>query len=508
MPNIKEVTFYFANQTQDQNGNPVASEPPESHTLTWQQILDNAGFSLSTGESMFTELPNASNPNIIRLVNGFYFGTGKYGPILAIRYKYDDATEGWISTIKYKSANSLGLSMMTGSWIKGLSYQQIITHENWKGKPSIGLENDYVEVEMKRDVPDISLSLTPLTLSILKGESIAFKYSSVDYCEGDVTYTWNHNKEVIKELYHNSEQHNLQFTQAGVYTVELIANNTCGQQASKTATITVIAPEKAPCDIQLTPTNVTIRLGESATFNAIHPYTEVGVWSHDMSMEIVQKTNKLLQLKPQALGSYSVSYMVNECQTNALLYVLEPLPEKTWSNPEEPAPPTLPNTPPDTVGAVNPVVELMDASRPISPLYKYPHVMKRNSRYRGHRESEKVLQDHQEHIYDIRQIHSDLHSLNTLKDATIHSWFHGIESNSISMKQEGNGHMRIETKGNLEDMGVDTIRALDSDMIQLSGNNFEERIVGIDGIKRRMQELDERIAEAERRYREYENAYE
>lgn len=154
------------------------------------------------------------------------------------------------------------------------------------------------------------------------------------------------------------------------------------------------------------------------------------------------------------------------------------------------------------------IMNLADSSRPIPSLYKYPNGMKRNSRYRGQRESEKVLNDHQEQIFDIRQLHNDIGSLDIMKGTTIHSWFHGMENLSISMKLEENETNMAETVDIPEQTDVDSVRGFNNDVIQLGGNRFEDRIVGIYGIKRRMQELDERVAEAERRYREYENTYE
>lgn len=506
MPNITSVTFYFANPTLDINGNPVLTEPPESHTLTWQQVIDNVGFSLSTGESMFTELPDPAVPEAIRLVNGFYFGTGKYGSILAIQYHYDDGIDGWVSNYA-SSGNTINLNMIYGDWIKGLSYTQIKTNPHWIGQPYIGYENDWIEVRIERKLPPISLTLLPATQTVNKGDSITFNYSSIDSCTGDATYIWSYDTEAIQELSLSMDTHILQFKQAGTYTITLTAMNTCSQTQSITATITVQDIVNVPCDIQLTPSMITIHLGETATFDAIHPYVEIGTWTHDLTLTEITKSSKLLTVQPTQLGSYSIQYQVNSCLASSILYVLEASPIITV-DPIEPAPPDLPNTPPDTGEIVGLIIQLLDASIPISPLYKYPNIMKRNARYRGHRESEKVLQDHQEQIYDIRQIYKDLTSLEVMKDTTIDSWFNGVDNLSISMNAVENQSISVESQMNHTETDVDSIRALEDNMVQLNWNNFVEYIVGIYGIKRRMQELDERIAEAERRYRDYENAYE
>ncbi len=505
MPNIKEVTFYFATPLQDHNGEPVLSESPESHTLTWSQVQSNAGFSLSTGESMFTELPDQSNDHKLRIVNGFYFGSGRFGSLLAIQYHYDDGTEGWINKVHYKSENSQNIDMITGNWIQGLSYQEIINHPNWIGKPYIGFENDYIDVEIKMVLPDMFLSLEPQQKTVTKGDSITFSYSTIDYCEGEVAYEWIYDKNAIEELSLNQDVHILQFKRAGTYTVKVIATSNCGQETSKESIITVEEPENIPCDIQLTPQIITIRMGESVTFHAIHPYSGTGSWSYDTSMDVLNETSKLLQVKPKALGSYAISYRINECQSNALLYVLEPIPDGEWEDPAEPPPPPLPNTPPDAVEVPNLAIELMDASIPIQPLYKYPNIMKRNARYRGHRESEKFLSDHQEQFYDIRQIHKIIELLQNMEAEAISSWF--LENSNIPMKIKEISQNKEEVDKNSEVTKDSQIRAFEGNVLQSSGNQLKERITGVYGIKRRMQEIDERIAEAERRYSSYENAY-
>ncbi len=505
MTTIKEVTFYFATPAQDHEGNPVLTESPESHTLSWSQVLSNAGFSLSTGESMFTQLPDQSNDHKIRIVNGFYFGSGRFGSLLAIQYHYTDGTEGWINSIHYKSENSQNMDMITGSWMKGLSYQDVIKHPKWTGQPYIGYENDYVDVEVKRILPDMLLSLDPSSKTVKKGESITFNYSTIDYCEGEVTYEWDYDRTSIEELSLTKDVHILQFKKAGTFTVKVISRNDCGQEVFKESIITVEEPENMPCEIQLTPQIITIRLGEAVTFDAIHPYSGTGSWTYDSSIEILDETNKMLRARPKALGSYSISYRIGECQANSLLYVLEPAPDGDWEDPVEPPPPPLPDTPPDTTGTPELAIELMDASVPIQPLHKYPNIMKRNARYRGHRESEKFLSDHQEQIYDIRQIHKNIEKLKEMTQAVIYSWF--LENSHIPIKIKEISQNTEETGENPESTGGSRIRAFNDNMLQSSGNHLEERIVGINGIKRRMQELDERVAEAERRYDNYENAY-
>jgi|GEM_PF-6068329 len=433
MLNITNVTFYFANPKQDANGNPLMNQPPESHTLSWEEVANNAGFSLSTGESMFTELPEPNNKHVIRIINGFYFGTGLCGSLLAIQYHYEDGSEGWIASIRSQSSHAQHLNTIIGNWIKGLTYEQITQHPNWSGKPYIGHENDFVEVEVVRITPSPEPEPDP-----------------------------DPNPE----------------------------------------------PEPEPCDLLLTPLSLTIPLGSAATFEVTHSFTESGQWIYDLTLLVIEKNSQRLVVQPQALGSYSIQYTVKHCNASALLTVIEPDSNPgNETDPVEPPPPPLPNTPPDPIETSDWVIKLVDASKPIPPLYKLPNIMKRNARYRGHRESEKFLSDHQEQIYEIRQIYKDLSSLEQMKDVTVRSWFYGVETGSISMKLEENDKETKKRQEDFTDKGIDSIRAFTNDVIQLSGNSFEERIVGIYGLRQKMRELDERIAEAERRYREYENAY-
>jgi hypothetical protein len=509
MPNIVDVTFYFANPLQNEDGSAILSSPPESHTLTWQQVVDNVGFSLSTGESMFTELPVSGNNHIVRVINGFYFGTGKYGSLLAVQYKYDDGTDGWVSTIRYQASSSVNTTMMVGNWIDDLTYEQVINHPNWKGKPFIGYENDYVELQIERILPPLSLTLNPMTQTITEGDDIQFTYSVTDYVDGEPSLSWSFDTALITPVAEEPGSKTLSFNQEGTYNVTLTATNSIGQVAIQTAVITVQNAPEPPSELVLNPNTVSIRLGATVTFDALHPYAETGTWTFDsLSLEVLEKTNKKLQLKPKVTGEYSITYKVKTYEERAILYVLPQEDHGEYEEPEEPAPPSLPNTPPETGGSPNLVIDLVDASKPIPPLYKYPNIMKRNSRYRGQRESEKVLNDHQEQTYDIRQLHKDISKLDSMKEETIDSWFNGIETLSISMKSKENGTNLPKDSTSQQESDFDSVRVFEDGMVQLSGTSFEERIVGIYGIKRRMQELDERIAEAERRYREYENAYE
>ncbi|CDQ41786.1 hypothetical protein [Virgibacillus salexigens] len=67
--------------------------------------------------------------------------------------------------------------------------------------------------------------------------------------------------------------------------------------------------------------------------------------------------------------------------------------------------------------------------------YKLPHHVKRNARYRGTRESEKVLNSNYEQLYDIRQIHDDISKNTSILDKTINMWFKGRKAENVNKRE-------------------------------------------------------------------------
>lgn len=504
MATIKEVVFYFAIPLENAEGVPDENLPPESHRLTWQEVVDNVGFSLSTGETMYTERPNPANDHELRIVNGFYFGSGVHGPLLATQYIYSDGTEGWISRVLIKGSSSKNLEVIIGSWIKGLTFKEIQQHINWKGTPYIGLESHYVDILIERIVPEPTLILRPMQETILKGESVTFTYEYTDYCEGEKTVEWAYENSVIRELPGTSDEFILQFQAAGTYTVKLTVKNTCGQSSSQVAVITVTEPQEEPCSLQLDPSIATIRLGQTITIEAIHNSETDGQWYYDLSMEILEESNKRLTVKPTSHGSYRVSYQVGACQESALIYVIAaPDEEDDEEKLPEPPPPTLPNTPPDTTGTPPDEWEWMNQPIAQSVLYGYPQTMKRNARYRGPRESEKVLLDHSEQLYDIRQLTLTRMRQTTEQNEAIASWFGKNMPNQTKTLARSTYLFPQE-----ELPKTVAFQPISRAMVQWNRSGVHETAIGLEGMKKRMMQLEERIAEAERRYQAYENTYE
>jgi len=176
---------------------------------------------------------------------------------------------------------------------------------------------------------------------------------------------------------------------------------------------------------------------------------------------------------------------------------------------------------------------------------KMPHMVKRNARYRGPRESEKYLFDHQEELYDIRQNYLDIHRTTETQRAEIASWFHGnsqdpVENITFSGEKSFNVNLNqrsypliskvsrsqfsilvVQLNGNVLPENSYTI---DNGFLVLNSNALQEgslkvqytvtipikaqRMVGLNENHRRLQSLSDRIGAIERRYQSYENAYE
>ncbi|SFJ65704.1 hypothetical protein SAMN02799624_05412 [Paenibacillus sp. UNC496MF] len=186
----------------------------------------------------------------------------------------------------------------------------------------------------------------------------------------------------------------------------------------------------------------------------------------------------------------------------------------------------------------------LEIYNPAENATKLPNTMKRNSRYRGQRESEKVLSDHQEQIYDIRQQYVDIGSFTELQQSLIESWFRGEneapaenitiaqtktfsafvdqtayplnpgtpESQYTGLVIQLNGERVADGQFHISDGYLIIERnALQNGIMLVSYTVTlsveEQKMSGIFDLKSRMQMMDERLGEMERRYGRYENAY-
>ncbi len=177
--------------------------------------------------------------------------------------------------------------------------------------------------------------------------------------------------------------------------------------------------------------------------------------------------------------------------------------------------------------------------------YQYPNTMKRNARYRGHRESEKVLSDNQEQLLDIRINHIDIQKINILENNLIKTWFSG----EIGDLAENITYSAMKTLDTLPDktsylLPIDVVEGklsalmislneavlvspsdyvIQDGSIVLKSNVSEkgtmeveytvtvsvmnQRMIGQSEISERMGAINEKIGNMERRYNDYESAY-
>lgn len=183
---------------------------------------------------------------------------------------------------------------------------------------------------------------------------------------------------------------------------------------------------------------------------------------------------------------------------------------------------------------------------PSDDAYKYPNLMKRNARYRGQRESEKVLNSHQEQVYDIRQNFKDITELTNLQEISIKSWFRGeiakeTEINTFTATKSFNtskdqatyslmpgvpgsqfSNVVIQLNGSILPVFAYSIN--DLGYLVLSRNVLQDgtmtvdfavsvalgdqRMVGTQELGMKLREMDERLGELERRFTKYESTFE
>ncbi|GAK42082.1 hypothetical protein TCA2_4574 [Paenibacillus sp. TCA20] len=177
--------------------------------------------------------------------------------------------------------------------------------------------------------------------------------------------------------------------------------------------------------------------------------------------------------------------------------------------------------------------------------YHYPNIMKRNARYRGQRESEKVLSDHQEQILDIRLNHMMIENHTKNQDDAVKSWFQGeneagvenitysaVKTFSINMEQTSYPLMPGVAESSFSRLVVFLDGAelnspgdfvFENGYIKLKSNALqigdmkveytvtvavaEQKMNGLYPVANRMNQMNEHLAELERRLQSYENAY-
>jgi hypothetical protein len=180
---------------------------------------------------------------------------------------------------------------------------------------------------------------------------------------------------------------------------------------------------------------------------------------------------------------------------------------------------------------------------PADPAYKTPNMMKRNARHRGPRESAKVLSDHQEEIFDIRQNFKDIDAVTQLQKERIGTWIHGetgdpvenitysgektfeanVNRSSYPLVPGASGSQFDALVVELNGAGLTADNySINNGYLVINSNVLQagalvakytvtvpianQRMLGMNEIHTRMQALSDRLGEVERRYSRYENA--
>jgi hypothetical protein len=404
----------------------------------------------------------------------------------------------------------------------------------------------------------ITVDIQENNMTIQKGNSMTFHATVTT--EGAIkSQSWTIPSGIDVQS-QTADQATLIFNQLGVYTIRYTATNADDQSASDTCTITVVEPPKKKLDVglfietnegevevdpSLTLNNFPLNLdniklhfrntGES-NWTTEFLSIEIGGDSYKFSDGSTQHYDKQLLApgKDYVLGSltqnidqtarytFVIKVIVNDDQGQSMTKFFE---LKLYAEVK--------------------LVNALELVKPKDDPYKYPHIMKRNARYRGHRESEKVLSSNQEQIYDIRQNYVDIQSLTDLQESWITSWFQGEnEAPSENLTFTTTKTFTANTDQSMYPLipGAPA-GAFSSVVVELNGKTLssptdyvitdgwvnikssalqsgtlnvtytatirvmQQRMFGIYEIMQRMQRMDERIGELERRYGRYEDAY-
>lgn len=136
---------------------------------------------------------------------------------------------------------------------------------------------------------------------------------------------------------------------------------------------------------------------------------------------------------------------------------------------------------------------------------KLPSIMLRNARYRGHRESEKFLSDHQEQIYDIRQNYKDITALVKKQKEKINAWFKGNDP-SFGINLHSNHPNSADMLSIQEGKNRTNMLELNEKYEFQAMSHHDVSVVGLQSIYKKLKAIDEKLGELERRYQSYENA--
>lgn len=251
--------------------------------------------------------------------------------------------------------------------------------------------------------------------------------------------------------------------------------------------------------IKLLPEQANVKLGQSVTIKAIHSSSNEGVWLYDRDMvSTIQVSNQSLTIRPLAFGMFVVSFTIDN-QTAKMMFTVDEEYEGEWEEENEES-----EQQDEELKRIT-----INTDLPEQSLYKLPNMMFRNARYRGQRESEKVLNSHQEQIYDIHKLHQDIYKLKQATQDMTNSWFYNEYTHRNFKKMEETKVNSSSIHEDLSQSRSNEKRAFSDDVVQLKQveNALQNKMVGIFYLQDQLKMLDERMAELERRYMNHENAY-
>lgn len=256
-------------------------------------------------------------------------------------------------------------------------------------------------------------------------------------------------------------------------------------------------------------------------------------WEYDeILLELIHQNRSTLKVIPLLSGTYEIKYIKNN-QTYSVtltIYKEEELQEKHEETTEE------------KIEELTKDIKIMRI-----PDQDIPHFVKRNARYRGHRESEKFLNSHQEQIFDIRKNFQNIEKETKIIEKSIENWLNG-EILEKSKNHLINGEKVHQARGNVTRYEITSntdISHFSSVVVKLNNKIIDEYLYKIDGrhliidiqkilgldnatlhisyegvtqegastttglnnIQAKIGHLIDKVSELERRYMSYENAY-
>lgn len=540
---ISKVSFYSSNDS----GNGY----PEVHHFTREEYENNVGVTLSTGETLFTQFPEKNNYLKLKIINGFTFIEGKYGRLLAIKVTYSNGSIAWIEKVISKTKNAENTNVLVGNWIEGKTIEEIHEDEHFTGTPLIGNIDDYIIVQLgqqgeaptqpddgggssgggeptnptdpttdpsggdnpppigpKPDEPtdsdepeepnnqeQFSIYLSPANSTIMAGDTFTINVVVVTNTGGAITsFEWAKDGSIV-ETQSGEKTLIASCSAPGTYKIIYKCTNEKGVTAKGVAFVTIVDDSAKACNVLLKSDSVTYKAGTVITVETLHNYPTAGTWDIPSEFYILDMQEKRVDIRSYTPGVYKIKYNISNNFNLCIAELILTIEESDAQDPDD-----TEETPDKEE-----IFTFLKGSE-IAPLYKYPQKVLRNARYRGPRESLKVLQDHQEALYDIRKLMKEL-NLNAEyidymkgkwlnRKQSLNNFLYAFENNSWKYSKEVESVLSNYIKnGNIE-----------GSMIKLMEDSTGiVNLVTVGGILENLQldfkKLEGRVREIERTYK-------